>query len=107
MLFTTLTFLQIFQALSTRSNTESLLRIGLFSNRTMLLAIGVVLLLQLAAIYLPPLSTVFLNTLPLTPFDLAVALGTGIFLFAAIEVEKLIRRKRNPAPLVLQPLPQR
>jgi Ca2+-transporting ATPase len=107
MLFTTLTFLQIFQALATRSNTESLLRIGLFSNRTMLLAIGVVLLLQLAAIYLPPLSTVFLNTLPLTPFDLAVALGTGIFLFAAIEVEKLIRRKRNPAPLVLQPLPQR
>jgi magnesium-transporting ATPase (P-type) len=99
----TLTFLQIFQALATRSNTESLLRIGLFSNRTMLLAIAVVVLLQLAGIYIPTLSTVFLNTLPLTLFDLAVAAGAGLVLFIVIELEKLVRRGQKVAPWVRQP----
>jgi Ca2+-transporting ATPase len=93
MIFMTLSVLQIFQALATRSNRESLFTIGVFSNRLLWLTIGAVLLLQLAAVYLPPLSTLFLRTVPLAPFDLAVALVAGLILFCAIEFEKALLRR--------------
>ena len=106
MIFMTLAMLQVFQALGTRSNTESLFHIGVFSNRLMWLAIVAVVILQLLAIYVPPLSTTFLVTVPLSWLDLAVATGAGLLLFAAIELEKLvIRRRRKPQPASAASLP--
>jgi Ca2+-transporting ATPase len=101
MIFMTLSVLQIFQALATRSNTQSLFTIGIFSNRLMWLAIAAVLLLQAVALYVPPISTAFLRTVPLTAADLGVAFGAGLLLFAAIEAEKwFLRRRVGP---VVQP----
>ena len=96
MIFMTLAVLQIFQALATRSNTESLFAIGVFSNRVMWGAIGGVVALQLAAVYVPPLSTAFLRTVPLTVQDLGITVAAGLILFAAVELEKwIIRRTRS------------
>jgi Ca2+-transporting ATPase len=102
MIFMTLSVLQIFQALATRSNTQSLLEIGVFSNRLLWGAIAAVLLLQAVAVYVPPISTAFLRTVPLTAADLGVALGAGLLLFGAIEGEKwVLRRRGEPAAAVL------
>jgi hypothetical protein len=61
-----------------------------------------VLLLQAVAVYVPPISTAFLRTVPLTAADLGVALGAGLLLFAAIEGEKwVLRRRGEPAAAVL------
>ena len=95
MIFMTLAVLQIFQALATRSNTESLFSIGVFSNRVMWGAIAGVVALQFAAVYVPPLSSAFLRTVPLTAQDLGITVAAGLILFAAIELEKWIIRRRT------------
>lgn len=97
MMFATLASLQVFQALATRSNTESVFALGLFSNRLLLGTIGAVVLLQLAALYLPVLSDTFLQVTFLTWFDVAVAVGAGLLLFAIIELEKAVRRRHHGA----------
>ncbi|MFN8465278.1 MAG: cation-translocating P-type ATPase [Caldilineaceae bacterium] len=99
MIFMTLAVLQIFQALATRSNTESLFAIGVFSNRVMWGAIAGVAALQFAAVYVPPLSSVFLRTVPLTAQDLGITVAAGLILFAAIELEKWILRRMRSARL--------
>ena len=99
MIFMTLAVLQIFQALATRSNTESLFAIGVFSNRVMWGAIAGVVALQFAAVYVPPLSTAFLRTVPLTAQDLGITVAAGLILFAAIELEKWIIRRMRSARL--------
>jgi Ca2+-transporting ATPase len=92
-MFTTLAFLQVFQALATRSNTESLFTIGVFSNRVMWGVIALVVGLQLVALYTP--LGAFLGLLPLTAVDLLVCVGLGLALFVAVEVEKLFLRGRT------------
>ena len=97
MIFMTLAVLQIFQALATRSNTESLFSIGVFSNRVMWGAIAGVVALQFAAVYVAPLSSVFLRTVPLTAQDLGITVAAGLILFTAIEFEKWILRRMRSA----------
>jgi Ca2+-transporting ATPase len=92
MMFTALAFLQLFQALATRSNTESLFTIGIFSNRVMWGVIGLVVSLQLAALYTP--LGLFLGLTPLTMGDLLICVTIGLALFIAVEIEKLFLRSR-------------
>jgi Ca2+-transporting ATPase len=90
--FTVLTVSQLFHSLAVRSETESLFRIGLFSNLPMLGAVILTLLLQLAVIYLPALNSIF-YTEPLPMFDLAVCLALSSSVLFVIEIEKwLVRR---------------
>ena len=90
--FTVLTVSQLFHSLAVRSETESLFRIGLFSNLPMLGAVILTLLLQLAVIYTPALNSVF-YTEPLPLFDLAVCLALSSLVLFVIEIEKwLVRR---------------
>lgn len=51
--FTTLTVFQWFQAFNARSSTQSIFSIGLFSNRWVLLGVGVAILLQIGAVHSP------------------------------------------------------
>ena len=60
-----------------------------------------VVALQLAAVYVPPLSTAFLRTVPLTAQDLGITVAAGLILFAAIELEKWIIRRMRSARLQL------
>jgi Ca2+-transporting ATPase len=90
--FTVLTVSQLFHSLAVRSETESLFRMGLFSNLPMLGAVSLTLLLQLAVIYVPALNGIF-YTQPLPLFDLAVCLALSSLVLFAVEIEKwLVRR---------------
>ncbi|HKI59694.1 MAG TPA: HAD-IC family P-type ATPase, partial [Mariprofundaceae bacterium] len=90
--FTVLTVSQLFHSLAVRSESESLFRIGLFSNLPMLGAVSLTLMLQLAVIYLPTLNSLF-HTQPLPILDLIACLGLSSLVLVAVEIEKwLIRR---------------
>jgi len=92
MVFTVLTVAQLFHSLAVRSETASLLRIGLFSNLPMLGAVLLTLLLQFAVIYTPALNEIF-HTRPLPPADLAVCLALSSLVLLVVEAEKwLVRR---------------
>jgi Ca2+-transporting ATPase len=93
MIFTTLVLAQMGNAMAIRSNTESVFKIGLFSNRLMNIAIAVTFLLQLVLIYVPFFQR-FFNTKPLTLRDLVIALVISLVVFIAVEIEKWIRRVR-------------
>jgi Ca2+-transporting ATPase len=57
--FCTMVFSQLFFAFSARSQTLTIGRLGLFTNRKMIAAVMVSALLQLAVVYLPGLSDAF------------------------------------------------
>ncbi len=94
MIFTTLAFAQVGQALAVRSAHDSLFRIGVVSNRLLASLAAAVVVLQLAVITWTPLREMF-GTEPLSPADLATCAGVGAFVFVVLEVEKLWARKRR------------
>ena len=93
-IFTTLAFAQIGQALATRSIRESIFKLGFFSNRLMAAMAVIVFVLQLAAVYLP-LTEDFFKVFPLTMADLLVCALLGSAAFVAIEIEKWGLRRRE------------
>jgi Ca2+-transporting ATPase len=95
MVFTTLTLAQMALALGLRSDRDSLLRIGLGTNKPLLGAVALTVGLQAALIYLPFLQDIF-HTTPLAMGDLALSLGLSGLVLAVVEVEKWWRR-RQPA----------
>ena len=94
-MFTTLALLQVFQAVATRSSRASLLAIGMFTNRVMLWTIGLVVGLQIAALYAPFLSTALLRVQPLGATEWLIAVAAGVALLLATEVEKWWSRRRG------------
>lgn len=87
MIFTTLAFLQIGQALASRSTDESLFTLGLRSNPTLLMMVLIVFGLQMVAIYVPFFDD-FFGVTPLSVLELAVSATLGSLAFWAIELEK-------------------
>jgi Ca2+-transporting ATPase len=89
-LFTTLTFAQMAHVLAIRSVRVPLYRRGLLSNRPLLLSVCATVLLQLAAVYAPPLQPVFRTVaLPGPTLGLCAAASAAVFL--AIEGGKFAR----------------
>ncbi len=87
MIFTSLAFAQVGQALAIRSSSDSLLSIGVLSNRLLAgLAVAVVAL-QITVISWAPLREMF-GTIPLSAADLATCLGVGVLVFAVLELGK-------------------
>lgn len=93
MVFTTLAFMQVFQAIGTRSTTDSLSTIGLTTNPLMLWIVGLVSGLQLLALYTP--LNKFLDLVPLSAKQLAICVGLGVALLVVMETEKAFRRSRQ------------
>jgi len=91
MLFTTLTFSQMAHVMAIRSERSSLFQIGLFSNKILLAALMLTIILQLCLIYIPFLQIAF-NTKPLSAVDLGLSVLTSSLIFGAVELEKLLRR---------------
>jgi Ca2+-transporting ATPase len=92
LVFTTLAFLQIGQALAVRSFRDSVFQIGPWSNKLLLGMVVLVFGLQLAVVYVPFFQDIF-TTVPLSTEELALSLGLGTLVFWGIELEKwLIRR---------------
>jgi Ca2+-transporting ATPase len=91
--FTTLTLCQLVHALAIRSERTSLFALGLRSNLPLLGAVLSTVALQLAVLYLPWLQAVF-HTTALPPAELAVCFLLPLVVLAAVEVEKLLARRR-------------
>ncbi len=92
MAFTVLALSQIGHALAVRSDRESFFSRGLWSNPSLLGAVGLTLALQLGTLYLP-VANAILRTEPLTAKELAVSLALSSAVFVAVEVEKLVKRR--------------
>ena len=90
--FTVLTLSQLFHSLAVRSETASLFPLGLFSNKPMLGAVILTVLLQMAVIYIPALNPLF-HTQPLPMFDLAICLALSSLVLVAVEIEKWLMRR--------------
>jgi P-type Ca2+ transporter type 2C len=94
MMFTSLAFLQVGQALGSRSSRESLRSLGLFSNRSLLLLILVTIGLQLMILFVP-FFHLFFGITPLNTLDLLLCTGLGVFLLTVLEAEKWSMRLRH------------
>jgi Ca2+-transporting ATPase len=94
MLFVTLTLSQMGNALALRSSKDSLLRIGLLSNKALLGAVALTLVLQLAVVYVPFLQDLFkTNSLNLGELLISLVLSTAVFW--GVEVEKWFLRRET------------
>jgi P-type Ca2+ transporter type 2C len=92
MVFTVLTLSQLGHVLAVRSERESVWRLGLWSNRPLVLAVALTLALQMAVLYLPVLNEVF-DTQPLDWEELLLCLMLSSVVFAGVEVEKWMARR--------------
>jgi Ca2+-transporting ATPase len=93
MVFTTLCLTQLGHVLAIRSEKNSLFTIGLFSNMALFGAVALTFVLQMATVYVPYLNVIF-KTEPLTLAELLLVLALSSGVFIAVEIEKLLRRRR-------------
>jgi Ca2+-transporting ATPase len=92
MTFTVLALSQMGHVLAIRSERESLLRLGLWSNPLLLGAVVLTVLLQLGTVYVPALAPIF-KTEPLSGRELLVCLALSMIVLVGVEAEKwLVRR---------------
>ena len=88
----TIVVMEIFYLFSVRfQHGPSLTWSGVLGTPAVLIGVGVVVLLQLAFTYAPPLQALF-DTRPVGPSDGLAVVGTGIARLAILEIEKLVRR---------------
>lgn len=92
MIFTTLTLAQMGNALATRSERQTLWEAGLLTNKSMLEAVILTFILQMAVVYLPFLQNIF-GTEALTVMELGISLGASLLVLVIIDSVKVIRRK--------------
>ncbi len=94
-LFTTLTLSQMTHALAIRSERQSLFQIGLLSNKYLLVALLLTVILQLGLIYVPFLQSVF-STSFLSAWDLSLVVAASSIIFWIVEMEKWVQRRKSP-----------
>jgi Ca2+-transporting ATPase len=92
MVFTVLTFAQLFHVMAIRSERESLFTIGVASNLPLLGAVTLGAGLQLMVVYVPALNDI-LKTQPLTADELALCVLLPSLVFVAVEIEKWLTRR--------------
>ncbi len=90
-LFSSLAFAQIGQALAQRSSRDSFFNMGLFSNPLLLAMVFAVVVLQAAVVYLPLLQP-FFKTAPLDLETLGWVVVPGITVFIVLELFKFAVR---------------
>ncbi|MBK7884602.1 MAG: calcium-translocating P-type ATPase, PMCA-type [Chitinophagaceae bacterium] len=94
MAFTVLCFSQMGHVMAIRSESESIFKIGVFSNKPLLGALLLTVALQMMIIYTPFFNDIF-RTEPLTFYELVITLAVSAIVFWAVEIEKWIKRIRN------------
>jgi len=103
MVFTVLCLSQMGHVLAIRADRESFFKQGALSNKPLLGAVLLTFVLQMATIYVPFLNPIF-KTVPLSAGDLAITILLSSLVFAAVEIEKMVKkmkdneadRRRNP-----------
>ena len=89
MAFMTLALSQVFHAFNSRSQTRSAFTIRLFTNGWLWAAVGMCLILQVAAVYVPLLQKV-LHTVPPTVSDWGVIVACSLIPVAVVELVKVM-----------------
>jgi Ca2+-transporting ATPase len=89
--FTTFVLFQIFNALNARAERQSALGRDLFRNRALWAALVGVVILQVAVVQLPLLERVF-GTVPLAPWQWALAAGIAASILVVEELRKAVVR---------------
>lgn len=92
---TTVIIFQIFYLLNCRSLKESIFSIGLWSNWTIYLGVALILVLQLAFIYLPSMNSLF-GSMPLDLNAWLKSLLVGAIILPVIIIEKWHRKRSEP-----------
>jgi Ca2+-transporting ATPase len=96
MVFTVFCLLQLGHVLAIRSERSSLFTQGLFSNTPLFASVLLSFVLQLATVYVPALNPLF-RTQPLSAGELVAVLILSSIVFLAVELEKLIKRRKKTA----------
>lgn len=94
MCVTSITFTQMFYLLNCRSLRAPLLSQRITSNPAILIAIGILLLLQACFIYLPPLQGVF-QSAPLDARGWLSTIGVGAVMLPVISLDKWLRNRMS------------
>lgn len=97
MVFTVLSLAQLGHVYAIRSDNEFIFSKGLFSNKPIVGAIILTILLQLGVIYLPFANKVF-HTQPLSIVELLLCFALSAVIFHAVEIEKWIKKKHEKSP---------
>ncbi|WP_438432555.1 cation-translocating P-type ATPase [Gorillibacterium sp. sgz500922] len=97
MAFGTLGFIQITHAFNVRSQRESIFRIGLLSNRWLLLAAGASSLLLLVVMLVPALRDIF-NLTALNGAQWSLILGGALLLVVLVEIIKIFKPRESSLP---------
>lgn len=90
--FIVLSCSQLFHSFNCRNMRESLFKIGIFTNKKLILATGVSFLLQMAVVYVVFLQKIF-KTEPLGAFDWFLVIIISSFPLWAVEIAKGINRR--------------
>lgn len=91
---TSITFTQIFYLFKCRSLKDSFFSQGVFSNPSVFIGIGILLLLQSCFVYLPQLNVLF-NSAPISGRAWLYAMSVGAIVLPVIICEKWIRNRMN------------
>lgn len=94
MAFTVLCFSQLGHVMAIRSDSASIFKIGVFSNKPMLIALCVTSGLQLMVIYTPFFNQIF-RTQPLNLYELTMTILLSSIVFWAVELEKWIKNLKK------------
>jgi len=94
MTFTVLCLSQMGHVLAIRFDTESFFSKNMFANKLLIGAVILTFVLQLATIYIPFLQPIF-KTTPLSLGELVFSLAISSVVFCAVEIEKLVKRRRR------------
>ena len=92
--FNVLCLSQMGHVLAIRSEKYSLFTIGIFSNKPLIAAVTIALLLQFLVTYVPLLQPIF-KTESLTLYEFLLVGASSSLIFFAVEIEKIISRKRK------------
>lgn len=99
MAVSTVIMFQVFYLFNCRSLRDSMLQIGLFSNRALFVGIGAIAALQALFIYAPFMHAIF-GSAPLAARDVLLSVLVGSLILPVVGVEKWWRRRaavRRPA----------
>ncbi|TDE53010.1 cation-translocating P-type ATPase [Flavobacterium sp. GT3P67] len=94
MAFTVLCFSQLGHVMVIRSSRESIFKIGFFSNKPMLVALLITIVLQFMVIYMPFFNEIF-KTQPLSLYELGLTLAVSSIVFWSGEAEKWIKNRNK------------
>lgn len=94
--FTVLSMSQLGNVMAIRSDSQSLFKLGLFSNMPLLWSVLLTIGLQMTVIYLPAANEIF-NTQPLTWQELALCAAASLVVLIAVEIEKVFSSRRGQA----------